>query len=388
MHAEAEHGLAAHFYYDAQKASAGYAKGQGASKVPEKLGGVNQLAKLHQTADTGDEFLDGAHLELFSGQIYVFSPRGDLYELPEGSTPVDFAFAIHSNVGLRAMGAKVNGRMTTLDARLENRDVIEILTRRESAPNRDWLNFVKTSQAKNRIRSWFRAVSRETNVASGRAALETELKAWSKGRLEDLPKQQLAEALDALHLRSADDLLVAIGEGSLTVTHAIRKLVPDAARPASAVVVKRPDATGRVLIEGEQLPYSLGVCCGPTFPHPLVGYVTRGSGVTVHVLGCRNLPNDADRFVTCRWETTDGSQEHLLCRLELECINRIGLLSDLTGAIAERRTNISGLTSEPCDKPDVALVSFSVEVMDLFELAELMRHLEKVTGVMSVKRTK
>jgi guanosine-3',5'-bis(diphosphate) 3'-pyrophosphohydrolase len=387
MHEEAEHGLAAHFFYDAQKASANYAKGE-VAKVPEKLGWVNQLAKMHQAADDGQDFLeDGAHLELFAGQIYVFSPRGDLYELPEGATPVDFAFAIHSNLGLRAMGAKVNGRMVTLDARLENRDVVEIMTRRESAPNRDWLNFVKTSHAKNRIRSWFRAVSRETNVASGRTALETELKAWSKGRLEDLPKAQVAEALDALHLKSVDDMLAVIGEGSLTVTHAIRKLVPDAARPASVAVVKRPVTTGRVMIEGEQLPYTLGVCCAPVFPQPLVGYVTRGSGVTVHALGCRNLPNDAERFITCRWETTDGSQEHLLCQLEMECANRIGLLSDLTSAVAERRLNISGLTSKPCDKPDVALISFAVEVVDLFELAELMRHLERVVGVLNVKRS-
>ncbi len=383
MHEEAENGLAAHFFYDAQKATTAYRRGDNTAKVPDKLQWVKQLASFQ--AEAGD-VLEGARLELFSDRIFVFSPKGDLYELPDGATPVDFAFAIHGEVGLKTMGAKVNGRMVTLDARLENRDVVEIMTRREPAPNRDWLGFVKTSAAKNRIRSWFRAASRDTNIASGRTALEAELKAWGKGRLEELPKAVVAATLDALHLKTTDDLLAGIGEGSLAMSPVLRRLFPETARPASVLVVKRAESTGRVLIQGEKLPYNLAPCCQPVFPQPLVGYVTRGAGVTVHALGCRNLPDDIERYAACRWETLAEAPERLSCRLELEAINRVGLLSDITGAIAERHLNIGGLSSSPGTSDTNATIQFSVEVPDLFVLADAMKRLEQVKGVLSVKR--
>ncbi|HSX02789.1 MAG TPA: bifunctional (p)ppGpp synthetase/guanosine-3',5'-bis(diphosphate) 3'-pyrophosphohydrolase [Candidatus Saccharimonadia bacterium] len=397
MHDEAERGLAAHFFYDSHKASAAYARGESAAKLPAKLGWVQQLANIKQLAGEGQEFLEDARLELFTDRIFVFSPKGDLYDLPEGSTPLDFAFAVHSDMGLRTMGARVNGRMVTLDARLENRDVVEVITRRQALPNRDWLSFVKTPGAKNRIRSWFRAASRDGNVASGRAALETELKAWGKGRLEDLPPRQVADALDALHVKSAEDLLAAIGEGALTAAQAIRRLLPDAARPASLPVVRRVETTGRVIIEGgEPLPYSLAACCRPVFPQPLVGYITRGAGVTVHALGCPNLPGDTERFVGCHWETLADVPERLLCRLEVHGLNRVGLISDITSIIARQRLNITQIVSGWADRPGQSAaavqasgevqVSFSVDVPDLFALADLMRRLEHLPGVTSVRR--
>lgn len=385
MHQEAERGLAAHFFYDSQKTSAAYKRGEGVATVPEHLRWVSQLANLRQTVGDGSEFLESARLELFVDRIFVFSPKGDLYELPEGATALDFAFSVHSDIGLKTMGARVNGRMVTLDTKLENRDVVEILTRREPMPNRDWLNFVRTSVAKNRVRSWFRGASRETNMASGRAALEVELRAWGKGRLEELPQRQLAEALDTLHLKSADDMLVAIGEGSLAVGTVLRRLWPDAARPASVPVVKRQESTGKVIFAGDQLPYTLAPCCRPVFPQPLVGYVTRGAGVTVHALGCRNLPNDAERYIQCRWETL-VDEDRLVCNLEVTAINRIGLLSDVTGAVAAKRLNIDGLSTEPTAGSKETCVRFVVEVPDLFMLADVMRRLEELPAVKTVRR--
>jgi len=387
MHEEAEHGLAAHFYYDAHKTTSAYAKGEGAAKLPGNLQWVNQLTTLQQATGGGSEFLEGARMELFADRIFVFSPKGDLYDLPEGSTALDFAFAVHSDVGLKTMGARVNDRMVTLDARLENRDVVEVITRREPAPNHDWLLFVKTAAAKNRIRSWFRSASREANVAVGRAALEVELKAWGKQRLEEVPARVQADALDSLHYRSTEDVLAAIGEGSLSVAAVIRKLFPDAARPAALPIVKRPETTGRVLVEGgEPLPYTLAPCCKPVFPQPIVGYITRGSGVTVHALGCPNLPDDMERFVGCHWETLADTPGRLLCRLELVAMNRIGLISDITGTIARSQLNIGHIVSDMAGTPDRARVSFAIEVPDLFVLADMMRTLEQLPGMLSVKR--
>ncbi|HUD11256.1 MAG TPA: RelA/SpoT family protein, partial [Candidatus Saccharimonadia bacterium] len=209
MHEAAEHGLAAHFYYDQQKSTKAHVKGRAAS-LPDHLKWVRQLSQIQEDARSPGEFVEGVKMELFGDRIYVFSPKGDLYELPGGSTPLDFAFAIHSDVGLRAMGAKINDRMMPLDSKLENRAVVEIVTRREASPNLDWLGFVATSHAKNRIRAWFRAASRDANVSAGRMALEEGLKTWNVKRLDDLPKRAIADLIDAMHLRSADDLYASL----------------------------------------------------------------------------------------------------------------------------------------------------------------------------------
>lgn len=387
MHEEAEHGLSAHFYYDAQKSSGTYAKGQNAGNLPDKLKWVGQLATLQAAFGSGQEFVDSAKLELFGDRIFVFSPRGDLYDLPEGSTPIDFAFAVHTDIGLRTMGARVNNRMATLDTRLENRDVVEIITRREPAPNRDWLSFVKTPQARNRVRAWFRAASRETNIASGRGLLEAELKVWGVKRLEDVPARQLADALDALHQKSADDLLAAIGDGSISVIATIHRLVPDAARPAATPVIKRAQATGQVMFDGgtKQLPYALAPCCQPVFPQPIIGYVTRGSGVTVHAFTCRNMPVDSERYVTCNWETHAEIPERLVCRLQLVAFNRIGLLSDVTGTVSKRNYNIGSVNTHDLDE-NRSQVEFVIEVPDLFALADIIKRLDRLPGIESVKR--
>jgi guanosine-3',5'-bis(diphosphate) 3'-pyrophosphohydrolase len=384
MHEAAEHGLAAHFFYAQQKTK--HPTGNVSAEVPESLRWVNQLRDLQTAAATGKEFVEDVKLELFVDQIYVFSPKGDLYELPAGATALDFAFAVHSELGLRTLGARVNGRMVPLDTRLDNRAVVEVVTRKDPAPNRDWLGFVTTSLAKSRIKSWFKAASREDNVGTGRVVLEAELAAWGVKRIEDMPKRAIAHVIDVMHFRSVDEMLASIGDGTTNVTAVIRRLIPDAAKPRGATVVKRAEPTGRVMIEGEELHYTLAPCCNPVFPQPVMGYVTRGKGVTVHVLGCRNLPNDVDRYVTCRWETTTEVREKIVCRLEVRAVNRIGLLSDLTGEVAAKRLNLAGISSKPSLGSGETVVNFGVEVPDLFVLSRLIRRLERLGGVQSVHR--
>jgi guanosine-3',5'-bis(diphosphate) 3'-pyrophosphohydrolase len=388
MHEAAEYGLAAHFFYDAQNSTKNYLNRTGSDVLPDNLKWVNQLAEIQRSAGSVPEFVEGVKLDLFANRIFAFSPMGDLYDLPEGSTPVDFAFAIHSNLGLRTLGAKVNGRMVPLDHKLENRDVVEILTRRESAPSRDWLGFVATNQAKGRIRSWFRAVSRENNIASGRVALETELKTWDIKRIEDLPKRAIPDLVDTMHLRSEDDLLAQVGEGSLTVSQVIRRLIPDAAKPKGEATIKRIETTGKVTVEGDDLPHSMAPCCNPVFPQPLIGYVTRGKGVTVHALGCRNIPTDVERYATCRWETTDASFEQLVCRVEVKAVNHIGLVSDITSTVADAKLNIAGISTQEGAEPGETLVALGLEVADLFELANMIRKLERLPGILGVRRVR
>ncbi len=386
MHEAAEFGLAAHFYYDSHKSSSSYVKGRSASALPANMEWVKDVAHLQTMAPGGQEFADGAKLELFSGRIFVFSPKGDLYDLPEGSTPLDFAFAVHSDIGLRTQGAKVNGRMVPLSTPLENRDVVDVVTRREPAPSRDWLSLVVTSHAKSRIRSWFRASSREANIVLGRQALEVELQTWGIKRLEEIPKRTLGEALDALHIKSADDLFAYVGDGTLTLAQAIRRLVPNAAKPTGVKVVKRKEPTGRVLVEQSDLPYSLAPCCNPQYPMVLIGYVTRGKGVTVHALGCRNVPADYERYVTCRWETAESGQEMLACVVLVKSVNRLGLLSDLTGTVAKRNLNMANIRSQVSEQDGTSTIEFTVEVPDFFVFANLVRDLSKIPGVSRVSR--
>jgi GTP pyrophosphokinase len=385
MHDEAERGLAAHFFYDAQKKGKKYATRDVLDRLPEQLAWVNRLATLDELTVPADG-AEASRLEVFRDRIYVSSPRGDLYELPEHSTPVDFAFAVHSDIGLRAMGAKVNSRMVTLDAQLENRDVVEILTRRDPAPNRDWLNFVQTSMARTRIRSWFRATSREANIATARQQLETELRTFGFKRLEAVPPRQLKPVLEALNQASLDDLLAAVGEGSISVAQVLRRLIPASGVPASVPVVKRQQATGRILVEGTDLPHTLAPCCNPVFPQPIVGYVTRGKGVTIHRLSCSNLPLESERYTTARWETSREEIERLVCRVELVAANRVGLLSDVTGLISRQGLNIGSIKSHNDATDAESKISFFLEVPDLFVLAGIMSRLGRLRGVTDVRR--
>jgi len=384
MHQEAELGLAAHFYYDAQKGSHDYKNGKGIKAMPRALHWVSALNELRVAGGSKAEFVEDARFELFSDRIFVFSPKGDLYDLPEGSTPVDFAFAVHSQIGLKTLGAKVNSKLVTLDTKLENRDVVEIMTRRDPAPNRDWLAFVRTPHARNSIRAWFRAASRDTNIASGRTILESELRAWNFKRIEEVPKTAASALFDALSVKEWDDVLALVGEGSLSGSQVLRRLFPvEKSRPANATVVVRPAATGRVLIQNDKLPYTLAPCCVPAYPERIIGYVTRGKGVTVHRRNCRNLPTESDRLITCRWELDKNVTEHIVCELELIGLNRVGLLRDVTSSLAKRGVNISGMSSSQYDS-DESAIRFKVEVADLYELALVIRMLERIPGVRAV----
>ena len=378
MHEEAEFGLAAHFFYDEQKVSKGYQSGQHAETVPSRMSWIQEVIQMGAT--NAADGSDSNRIELFSDRIFVFSPKGDLYDLPEGSTPIDFAFSVHSNIGLRTLGARINGRMAPLDRELENRDVVEIITKREPGPNRDWLAIVHTSAARNRIKAWFRSMSREANIASGKNLLDTELKVWGIKRLEEIPDRQVHDALDVLSMKSRDDLLAAVGEGSLSVSQAIRKLLPDAARPSRLKVITRVATTGKVVCEGESLPYSLAVCCNPIYPQKIIGYVTRGSGVTVHRKECSNLPNDSERYITSSWETKLEGDSRLLCNLRIESINRVGLLRDVTGIVSDSGFNIGNVRSED-DGEDHSVIQFFVEVPDLFSLPPLLNRIKQLPGI-------
>lgn len=385
MHEEAERGLAAHFYYDAAKSAKSYLKRQ-VKAVPKHFTWVSGLADLHAASDSAPEFVEALKVDLFRDRIFVFSPKGDLYDLPEGSTPIDFAFSVHSDVGLRAQGAKVNGRLVPLDHKLENRDVVEILTKREPAPNRDWLGVVRTPHAKNRIRAWFRSAGRSENLVAGRLAVESELRLLGINRIQELAADKREEAVAALNYKDFDSVLAGVGEGNLTVGQVMRRLFPpSASRPMAAATVKRPKSTGRVIVARRaDLPYHLAACCSPVFPQPVIGYITRGSGVTIHALGCSNLPTDEpDRFVNASWEVA-GTQERLLVPIHIQALSRVGLLRDITSAVSAAGLNIYDISSK--SDGENSAIKLTLEVNEMVQALNMIKKLEHLPGIQKAER--
>jgi GTP pyrophosphokinase len=388
MHQEAEFGLAAHAFYNEHKDSKSYAKGE-AAPLPSKLAWVGELAAFSHDAQNTSDLIEDLKIDLFQDRIFVFSPKGDLYDLPEGATPVDFAFAIHTDIGLRTQGAKVNGRIAPLDRALENRDVVDIITRKQAAPNRHWLAFVKTAGARNRIKAWFRAASRDTNIANGKQLLESKLKTFGINRWEDLRPQDVASAIDAMNLKDGESLLAALGEGTISLSPVLRKLVPQTL--PKKVKSLKADAgkhlTGRMIVTGApDVTCSAALCCNPQPPADLTGYITRGSGITVHRADCGNIPDEHDRLLECEWEHTQDSPNHQKTTLKIEAQNRIGLMRDVSNVLAQEGINIVKLTSR--DTEDVggtAHIEIILQMGDPFEMSGLIQRIESLSGVMNVE---
>ena len=379
MHEEAERGLAAHFYYDQQKQAKDYLSGR-STHVPQKLKWVSELSRLKD--DSREELAETLTGELFGGRIFVFSPKGDLYDLPEGSTPLDFAFAIHSDLGLRTQGAKVNGKIVPLDSQLENRDVVEVLARKQALPNRDWLNFVKTPVARNKIRAWFRAASRESNIESGQQVLQKELQHWGYKKLEEIEKSRWQQVIEHYRYKDLDGLLAAIGEGTISIAQLAKKLfIQEAPRPPEPA--RKEARAAKVEFASGGMPYNLAPCCLPAYPQPIVGYITRGSGVTIHTLSCHNLPEDTQRLIECYWEGTKPLGSYWV---EVRAENKVGALRDVAQAISAAGVNIGRVESSDKVKEKETLMAFEVSVTSVAQLAALIRRIERLPAVGAVRR--
>lgn len=386
MHREAEYGLAAHAVYNLHKDTKAYKSGQDLAAAT-KLSWIGELAGVTAAAEGAPELLESLKVDFFRDRIFVFSPKGDLYDLPEGAIPLDFAFAVHTDVGLRTAGAKINGRIVPLDRPLENRDVVEILTKKHANPSRHWLSAVKTASARSKIKAWFRAASRDTNIATGKELIEYQLPAWGLKKFEDIDQGAVVKALSSFNLKDADALLAAVGEGSIQLSTALRRLLPPAARPPSG---KKPGAggthTGRMQVLGApELPCAPASCCQPQPPDKLVGYITRGSGITVHRSTCPNVPEENDRLVDCGWEQVQP-QRSMEVTLRIQCQNRLGIVHEITGVIASRTVNIVKIaTSDDPQDPKLSWIEVNIQISDLYLLGELRQQLNRLAEVTKIQ---
>ena len=392
MHRFAEYGIAAHWTYKEGGSPSGQtAQAKGGAKFDERFGWLRLLMEWQKEVLDAEQFVDAVKVDIFEDEVFVFTPKGDVLNLPAGSTPVDFAYRIHTEVGHRCIGAKVNGRMVPLDYALSNGEIVEVLTTRSPhGPSRDWLNFVKSASARDRIRKWFKAQRRDENVAKGRDMLDKELRRMHRLGLAQIPDGKLDELAHQYKYGTADDFLAAVGYGELSPHAVIMKmaLVPgdEGDELKSIPLIPQVEPTARVLVRGERGVYTtVASCCQPVPGDAIVGYTTRGKGVTVHRSDCVNAVNavEKQRIVPVDW---DAQATHLYpVAIKIEAWDRTGLLRDIATVVAESKVNMSAVKVDVYDDKS-AVVSTTVEIDSLSQLSRLMEKLELVRDVTTVAR--
>lgn len=383
MHRTAEYGIAAHWRYKEGRGSE--------SEVDEALTWFRQVLEWQQDTREPEEFMEFLRMDLFQGEIFVFTPKGEVKSLPTGSTPIDFAYAVHTEVGTHCAGAKVNGRIAPLSRPLRSGDVVEVITNPRQKPNRDWFALAKTSRARQKIRQWIRKEEMESAVKLGRDLLEREIR---RARLLKPADPALAAAAKAVGELDTEHLFAALGRGDIGPGAVIRQLYPDhdpeAEPPPPTALQKLADklkgVDRGVRIQGvDNIMVRYAQCCQPVPGDPVVGYVTRGRGVSIHHRDCANvasLPDDTDRRVPIEWRAV--KHDRFQVKLYLQGTDRRGLLSDIATAIADTGTNIQN--AQIRGVAHGMLGEFVVEVQDLPHLTKVMNAIRRVKGVLSVER--
>lgn len=382
MHRTAEYGIAAHWLYKES--------GADDQELREKITWLRHLIEWQGEMKDSEEFMETLRVGLFMDEVFVFTPKGDVKNLPAGSTPVDFAYSIHSTLGHQCTGAKVNGRLVPLDYQLKNGDIIQIVSSKQlTGPSRDWLQFVKTSKAKNRIRQYLREQHREENIQIGRDLLERELRKHGCEVQENLRSEVLLEAAKKLGFSNIEDLLAAVGDLKVTPNLVIGKLGLDKEPRQSARFEieerRRPRRSGLgVKVKGvEDLLVRFSKCCNPVPGDPIIGFITRGKGVSVHRSDCPNLANEEkDRVIEVSWEKE--VQGTYPVDIEIEGSDRVNLLTDVMNAIAEMKLYLDAAKART--KKGTAFINLTLEISHSDQIQSIIKRVKKVEGVQRIYR--
>jgi len=382
MHRTAEYGIAAHWVYKHE--------GKGDDELDQALGWFRQLIELQQDTHTPEEFLEFLKVDLYQDEIFMFTPRGDVKRLPKGATAIDFAFHVHTEIGLKCQGAKINGRIAPLHRELKNGDTVEILTSAHARPSRDWLNHVHTARARHKIKQWIREEEEAVSLQLGREILSREFR---RRRLDPPQPDQLERGAAALGLHSGTALEVAIGRGDVAIGQVIRSLYPD--RAPDELQEPKPTVFGRLVdrirlgrgikiqgVDGLMVRYAQ--CCQPVPGDPVSGYVTQGRGISIHRADCPNLLtlSAEGRRVDIDWQEVEG--EAFSVRLGLSGEDRRGLYADIMSAISATGTNIR--SADIHTKDGTVFGTVFVEVDNLPHLAKVLKAIRRVKGVVEVER--
>lgn len=394
MHRTAEYGIAAHWRYKEGS--------KGDREFDKKLAWLRQLLEWQHDLRDAREFMEDLKIDLFSDTVFVFSPKGDVVELPAGSVPLDFAYRIHTDVGHRCVGAKVNGRIVPLDYVLKNGDIVEILTSKNSIPKRDWLNIAKTSQSKTKIRQWFKKEQREDNILKGKEILEREVK--KQGIEPDsLKPEKVVEVGKRFSLATLDDIYAAIGDGALTANSVLSKIRLEEAKLEKkgllAEEVQNLKNDGKptvgwgkpmqgIRVKGiDNLLIRLAHCCNPVPGDPITGYITRGRGISIHRTDCANLityqREEAERLVEVAWD--QEFTEPFQVKLEITGMDRAGFLSDVMAVLVEMKISANWVTARG-RKDGAAVIELVLTMKGIEQLDFIMTKISRVKDVYDMRR--
>lgn len=411
MHEVAEFGVAAHWAYKKNKGSNKEAKVNDQNQ--QALTVIQGILELQEDAKNAEDFMAGVQGDLFSDRVYAFTPRGDVFELAKGAGPLDMAFSIHTNVGIKTTGAKVNGRIVPLDYKIKTGDIIEIITSSTAKPSRDWLDIVSTRRARNKIKQYFKQLDREDNIEAGRDLLARLLQDTGFDPAVILTADRLAKAAEALHYHTYEDMLAALGYGDVAVpgvanklTEAIREAQQAAEtaelqrelleegheikRVETALTQRQKATADDIVIAGvDNLLVRLGRCCTPVPGDDVTGYITKGRGISVHRVGCPNIraaETQGQRLVDVQWEDEKGLKPNYDADLTVHGENRNGLLNDVLRAVNGRTKFVNSVNGH-VTKNGMAQVSLSIGVKNSEQLGNIMDALNNLPAVYDVERT-
>lgn len=382
MHHIAEYGIAAHWAY---KEAGGSVKADGSAD--KKLAWLRQLVDWQQDLKDSGEYIEEVKMDLFADEVFVFSPRGDVLDLPNGSCPIDFAYRVHTDIGHRCVGARINDRIVPLNTIMKNGDIVEILTSKNGQPKMDWLNFAKTHGAKNRIRQWFKKHHREEHIQQGRQMLEAEL---GKGNLDEfLKSDKLKEAGKRLNISDPQDILAAVGYGDLSVAQVVNRIreVDNAEKIAlKGYVLPQmvPDKPSNISSLGGLL-HHLAKCCQPVPGEEIAGVVSRGSGIAVHRADCTMLSKiEEGRRMAVDWSIERNTQYP--AGLQVECLDRVGIAGDILKKVSDHKVNLRDLRVDTHRDKKTATIFLILDVLDVDQLARVSQAISQISDVIRVHR--
>ncbi|GGE13052.1 GTP pyrophosphokinase [Marinithermofilum abyssi] len=387
MHRTAEYGIAAHWAYKEGSQVEG--------SFNDKLKWFREILELQQESNNAQEFVENLKMDWFSDSVFVFTPKGDVLELPSGSVPLDFAYRIHTEVGNRCIGAKVNNKIVPLDHKLKTGDIVEILTSKHSyGPSRDWLKLVKSSQARNKIRNWFKKERREESVAKGREMIEAALKKQDFDAGAILGSDRVKEVAEKFNFPDETDMYAAVGYGGLSATQVVNRLTdglraeeeqPLVLPDVKAIPQRRKRVGHGVRVKGvDNLLVRLSRCCNPVPGDEIKGFVTQGRGVSVHRADCPNLKSvEEERMVPVEWEGI-GDQLYNV-DIEISGLDRNGLLNEVLQAVSETRVNLVAVSGK-ADRRGMAKINMTISIRNLSHLQSVVEKVKTVRDIYSVRR--
>lgn len=383
MHRTADFGIAAHWQYKEG--------GTAEDRFEQRMRMLRQqLFEWQADGKDSTEFLRSVVETLFNDQVFAFTPKGDVIDLVAGSTPVDFAYRVHTDVGNTCVGAKVNGRIVPLHTQLKNGDIVEIITRPNAHPSRDWLNFVKTPHARSKIKQYFRKQAHAENVARGKEMLEREVERLGLDPKDLLHADALHQVAKQLNLPNAEEVYAAVGDGRVSAQSVLNRLLPKVPlQPSLFATGKVMETETRLSVDGiDNVMIRRAKCCTPLPGDDVVGYTSRGRGITLHRRACVNVQNyllhEPERLVAVRWDEKPGAC--YATSLHIEAADRTGLLSDISTVFGESRTNITAIRTR--SRPDgIAYIDITVEVQGVSHLRSLMDKVRRISDVLDIRRT-